>query len=150
MTPLHRSRVFALNSWSPVHLEAEANDLRRLLGQAVDRTDPTVVIHGHWHQRNLEMINRNTAVFGLNCNMQRGFAATISLEPKLSVDYVQQLETRIRARRVLTPNSQRRPHGRIGAAEFGFHQWKLTHHAFEVKPIACSCSTPKTDLQVSC
>ena len=50
----------------PVHIEAQAGKVRRLLRAAVDRTKPRLVFHGHWHQRNHEHLRGGaTEVFGL-------------------------------------------------------------------------------------
>ena len=50
----------------PARIGAEAADVRRLLRAAVDRTEPRLVFHGHWHQRNHERIRGGaTEVVGL-------------------------------------------------------------------------------------
>ena len=50
----------------PARIGAEAADVRRLLRAAVDRTEPRLVFHGHWHQRNHARIRGGGAeVFGL-------------------------------------------------------------------------------------
>ena len=50
----------------PARIAAEAAYVRRLLRAAVDRTEPRLVFHGHWHQQNHERIRGGaTEVFGL-------------------------------------------------------------------------------------
>ena len=50
----------------PPRIAAEAAEVRRLLRAAVDRTEPRLVFHGHWHQHNRERIRGGaTEVFGL-------------------------------------------------------------------------------------
>ena len=50
----------------PARIAAEAADVRRLLRAAVDRTEPRLVFHGHWHHPNHARIRGGaTEVFGL-------------------------------------------------------------------------------------
>ena len=64
----------------PIDVQGEADDVRRLLRAAVDRTAPTLVFHGHWHQANREHIRGGaTDVFGLANDGQAGYLAALSL-----------------------------------------------------------------------
>ena len=49
----------------PFDVLREAERGRRLLGEAVERTQPAYVLHGHWHQANRERIDERTEVIGL-------------------------------------------------------------------------------------
>lgn len=62
----------------PVYIDHEANDVRRLLAEAVERTQPELVLHGHWHQANREHISERTEVFGLAEDARRGSTALLS------------------------------------------------------------------------
>ena len=50
----------------PPHVQIEMDRNRRLLADAVDRTAPQYLFHGHWHQANRETINKRTQVVGLS------------------------------------------------------------------------------------
>ena len=74
----------------PVHIEHEANEGRRLLAEAVDRTQPEYVLHGHWHQANRERIlvrgdDTRTEAIGLAEDGQHGHTALLSNNPVLNV-----------------------------------------------------------------
>ena len=65
----------------PAEVLAEGDDVRRLLRAAVDRTEPRLVFHGHWHQQNQDRIaDRPSSVFGLAGDGRRGYLAALSLE----------------------------------------------------------------------
>lgn len=72
----------------PVHVRHEADDGRRLLAKAVERTNPAFVIHGHWHQANQERINERTEVFGLAHDGHRGSAAVLHARSAPTVAYL--------------------------------------------------------------
>ena len=62
----------------PANIEAEADDVRRLLRAAVDRTEPGIVFHGHWHQRNhVQLPGTASEVFGLAADGWPGCAAIL-------------------------------------------------------------------------
>ena len=62
----------------PDPIAAQADDVRRLLRTAVDRTEPGIVFHGHWHQRNHEHLDGTTSeVFGLAADGWPGCAAVL-------------------------------------------------------------------------
>ena len=72
----------------PIEIKAEADDVRRLLRAAVDRTEPRLVFHGHWHQRNRDSIGDTPSdVFGLTNDGRPGYLATLSLSD-LTAAYV--------------------------------------------------------------
>lgn len=52
----------------PPDLQRAAGEVRRLLAEAVEHTDPAYVLHGHWHQHNHEQIGGSTEVFGLSAD----------------------------------------------------------------------------------
>ena len=65
----------------PIEIIAEADDVRRLLRAAVDRTEPRLVFHGHWHIENRDRIaDRPSDVFGLANDGRPGYLAALSLE----------------------------------------------------------------------
>ena len=65
----------------PIEIIAEADDVRRLLRAAVDRTEPRLVFHGHWHHQNRDRIaDRPGDVFGLANDGRPGYLAVLSLE----------------------------------------------------------------------
>ena len=65
----------------PAEVLAEGDDVRRILRAAVDRTEPRLVFHGHWHQQNRERIgDRPSDIVGLAADGRRGYLAALSLE----------------------------------------------------------------------
>ena len=67
----------------PWDIQHAANVGRRLLAEAVDHTQPTYVLHGHWHQANHEHINDHTEVLGLAEDGRSNSTALISTQPTL-------------------------------------------------------------------
>ena len=62
----------------PDPIAAQADDVRRLLRAAVDRTEPTVVFHGHWHQHNHDRLtDTDSEVFGLAADGRPGCTAVL-------------------------------------------------------------------------
>ena len=62
----------------PAHIQAEADDVRWLLRAAVDRTQPGIVFHGHWHQRNhVRLPGTTSEVFGLAADGSPGCAVVL-------------------------------------------------------------------------
>ncbi|MCY3924374.1 MAG: metallophosphoesterase [bacterium] len=62
----------------PDWILAECREVRGLLQDAVERTRPQVVCHGHWHQTNYAHIGDvPTEVFGLNRDGKAGSAAVL-------------------------------------------------------------------------
>ena len=65
----------------PNWILAECRDVRRLLRDAVERTEPGLVLHGHWHQSNHDHIrDGDTEVFGLNRDGSAGCIAVLDLD----------------------------------------------------------------------
>ena len=57
--------------------------MRHLLQTAVEGTEPHLVFHGHWHQRNHEHIgDHNTEVFGLDRDGRAGCIAIVDLDDR--------------------------------------------------------------------
>ena len=81
--------LFATMRGIPIEIEAEANDVRDLLRTAVERTRPAVLFHGHWHQRNRELLEvTDTDVVGLSHDERpRGHLAVLDATT-LDADYV--------------------------------------------------------------
>ena len=64
----------------PAETLAEGDVVRRRLRAAVDRTEPRLVFHGHWHQQNRDRIaDRPSDVFALAGDGRRGYLAALSL-----------------------------------------------------------------------
>ena len=65
----------------PDWILAECREVRDLLREAVERTEPGLVFHGHCHQSNHEHIrDGDTEVFGLNRDGKAGSIAVLHLE----------------------------------------------------------------------
>ncbi len=65
----------------PDWILAECREVRSLLRDAVERTEPRLVVHGHWHQTNHEYIRAGkTEVFGLNRDGTSGCVAVLDLD----------------------------------------------------------------------
>ena len=71
----------------PPDLQRAAEEVRRLLAEAVERTHPAYVLHGHWHQPNHERIRGTTEVFGLNADGSHNSTALLTTRPALHVTY---------------------------------------------------------------
>ena len=56
--------------------------------QAVGRTQPELVLHGHWHQANRERISDRTDVIGLAEDGRRDHTALTRTQPAPEVSYV--------------------------------------------------------------
>lgn len=69
----------------PPDLQHAAEEVRRLLAEAVERTHPSYVLHGHWHQHNHEQIGDTTEVFGLNADGSHNSTALLTARPALRV-----------------------------------------------------------------
>ena len=83
-----RGLVSGLTWAMPTGLERRAEAVRDLLQAAVDATMPSLVFHGHWHQRNRCSINRGaTEVIGLAADGDPGCAAVLSVSD-LQAHYV--------------------------------------------------------------
>ena len=81
-------RLSGFQSAFPIEIIAEADDVRRLLRAAVDRTEPGLVFHGHWHIENRDRIgDRPSDVFGLANDGRPGYLAALSLE-SLDADFL--------------------------------------------------------------
>ena len=59
----------------------------RALAEAVERTHPAYVLHGHWHQPNHARIRGTTEVFGLNADGSHNSTALLTTRPALHVTY---------------------------------------------------------------
>ncbi|MCY3954201.1 MAG: metallophosphoesterase [bacterium] len=65
----------------PRWILAECKEVRHLLRDAVERTAPGLVFHGHWHQSNHEHVRGGvTEVFGLNRDGNAGCIAVLDLD----------------------------------------------------------------------
>ncbi|WP_420443149.1 metallophosphoesterase family protein [Candidatus Poriferisodalis sp.] len=71
----------------PFDVLREAKHGRRLLAHAVDRTQPELVLHGHWHQANAERISGRTEVIGLAEDGRQNHTALLSTQPTLVAVY---------------------------------------------------------------
>ncbi len=72
----------------PFDVLREAEHGRQLLADAVDRTQPELVLHGHWHQANREHISGRTEVIGLAEDGRRDHTALLRTHLALEVSYV--------------------------------------------------------------
>ena len=64
----------------PTWILAECKDVQGLLQDAVEGTEPRLVFHGHWHERNHEHIrDGDTEVFGLDRDGRVGCFAVLNL-----------------------------------------------------------------------
>ena len=71
----------------PWDIQHAADNGRRRLAEAVDRTQPTYVPHGHWHQANQERISECTEVIGLAEDGRRNSNAWLTTQPELHASY---------------------------------------------------------------
>ncbi len=53
--------------------------------QAVDRSQPELVLHDHWHQANRERISDRTEVIGLAEDGRSNHTALLSTQPTLKI-----------------------------------------------------------------
>lgn len=74
--------------WAPQEVRRDCDDVRRLLAEAVDRTQPRLLIHGHWHQSNRERIAGGTEVVGLSSDGRENHVALLGLSDSLHCDYL--------------------------------------------------------------
>ena len=72
----------------PWDLRQAADAGRGLLGEAVERTRPAFVVHGHWHRTNRERICDATEVFGLCADGLANSTAHLTISPELAVSYM--------------------------------------------------------------
>ena len=63
----------------PPSLQHEADTVQALLQSAVDETQPAVVFHGHWHQKNRCRLNARSEVVGLAADGSSPSAAVLSI-----------------------------------------------------------------------
>ena len=78
--------VSGLSYGVPPEIEARADDVRGLLREAVDRTEPRLVVHGHWHHAYQDRFVRKQAhrhnvtdVYGLAHDGSKGSFALVDL-----------------------------------------------------------------------
>ena len=71
----------------PIDVLREAEHGRRLLADAVNQTQPTYVLHGHWHQANQEHISDCTEVIGLAEDGRHNHTALLCTRPTLIASY---------------------------------------------------------------
>ena len=71
----------------PWDIQHAADNGRRRLAEAVDRTQPTYVPHGHWRQANQERISECTEVIGLAEDGRRNSNAWLTTQPELHASY---------------------------------------------------------------
>ncbi|MCY3948507.1 MAG: metallophosphoesterase [Acidimicrobiaceae bacterium] len=74
--------------WAPLDVQQACDETRHLLAEAVDRTQPQIVIHGHWHQSNRERISPHTEVIGLANDGRENHLALLSLDDPLRCEYL--------------------------------------------------------------
>ncbi|MYG87316.1 MAG: hypothetical protein F4190_02140 [Acidimicrobiales bacterium] len=74
-------------SWASDEVQAACDENRRLLAIAVDRTQPRIVLHGHWHQANREHISPSAEVIGLANDGRPNHLALLTLGDPLHVEY---------------------------------------------------------------
>ena len=66
----------------------EACDLsRRMLAEAVDRTQPACVVHGHWHRANREHVDERTEIIRLAEDGKRDHLAVVAFSDPPQVQY---------------------------------------------------------------
>lgn len=65
--------------WAPIDVQRDCERSRRLLAEAVDRTQPQIVLHGHWHKANRERVAGGTEVVGLANDGRRDHLALLTL-----------------------------------------------------------------------
>lgn len=69
----------------PWETQHSIQQMRLLLDQAVDHTQPRLVIHGHWHRSHRERISPVTESVGLANDGRRDNIAWLTAEPELHV-----------------------------------------------------------------
>ena len=72
----------------PFDVQREAEHGRQMIADAVNRTRPAYVVHGHWHQSNRERIDEHTEVVGLAEDGRRNHTALLVTEPELAVAHI--------------------------------------------------------------
>ena len=72
----------------PWDLREAADAGRRLLGRAVESTEPALVLHGHWHRTNRERINDTTEVLGLSADGMNNSTAYLTTRPTLAASHM--------------------------------------------------------------
>ena len=72
----------------PSDVQAEADAGRALLAEAVERTQPRLVLHGHWHQANQERISDRTEVIGLAADGAHRSKVLLTLDSVPEAKYV--------------------------------------------------------------
>ena len=82
----------------PADLRHAADEVRKLLAEAVTRTNPAYVLHGHWHQPNHERIGDATDVFGLSADGSHNSTALLTTRPALHVTYATRRKRQHRTR----------------------------------------------------
>ncbi len=71
----------------PFETQHAIAQMRLLLAQAVDHTQPRLVIHGHWHRSHREQISPTTESVGLANDGRRNHIAWLTAEPELHASY---------------------------------------------------------------
>lgn len=74
--------------WAPHDVQRDCEGTRRLLAEAVDRTQPQIVLHGHWHKSNRERVNDHTEVIGLANDGGRDHLALLTLGDPPRCEYL--------------------------------------------------------------
>lgn len=77
--------------WMPPSVQDEADAAQLLVQHAVDSTEPTLMFHGHWHQRNRCRLHNGTEVVGLAADGNPPSAAVLSVSD-LQADYIDPLQ----------------------------------------------------------
>jgi len=74
--------------WAPIDAQAACEEGRRLLADAVNRTQPQIVIHGHWHRANREHVSQRTESVGLANDGRPDHTALLTLSDPPRAEYL--------------------------------------------------------------
>lgn len=72
----------------PWNVREAAKHVRGLLREAVERAQPSFVVHGHWHRTHRERIGEATEVVGLSADGMANSTALLTISPALGVTYM--------------------------------------------------------------
>ncbi|WP_419865388.1 hypothetical protein [Candidatus Poriferisodalis sp.] len=76
--------------WKPFRFTTEQgwDDVERLRSEAVNRTQPQIVLHGHWHRANREHVSQRTEIIGLTNDGRHDHTALLTLSDPPRADYL--------------------------------------------------------------
>ena len=86
--PAHVRGLKPAMSGVPWDLREAAKHARGLLRDAVERTQPSFVVHGHWHRSHRERVSEAIEVFGLSADGMSNSCAYLTMQPTLTVSYM--------------------------------------------------------------